>query len=106
MITYIDPTTGRILYSKAAKIQNSSHSQITVHPIPFDNSFFITYTAGMCPEKIMLTDMAGRNINISKSRQDAANQLKISVLDHIEAGVYIVHMLTETNHFARTIFKQ
>ncbi|WP_276502150.1 T9SS type A sorting domain-containing protein [Terrimonas pollutisoli] len=106
MITYIDPTTGRTFYSKAAKIQNRSHSQITVHPIPFDNIFFITYAAGMCPEKIILTDMAGRNISITKSRLDTANQLKISVLDHIESGVYIIHMMTKTNHFAQTIFKQ
>jgi len=107
MIKYIDPVTGKTVNSKTEKIFfEKSGADLTIYPIPFDNKFFISYGQGMLPEKIILTDITGRNIRISYSTKEIAGQIELCVMDRIEPGIYIIHLRTSKKYIAQTIMKR
>jgi len=104
MIRYIDPATGIAISSKHVKIFSPNTNGFTVYPIPFDNKFFIDHTKGI--EKIILTDLTGRNILIRYSLRPGSELTEVSVLQKIQSGIYIIHIRTEKNIMAKTIFKE
>lgn len=107
MIKYIDPVTGKTVNSKTEKIFfEKGGADLTIYPIPFDNKFFIKYNQDMFPEKIILTDITGRNIRISYSTRENAGQIELCVMDKIEPGIYIIHMRTSKKYIAQTILKR
>jgi hypothetical protein len=107
MIEYIDPVTGKTVNSKTEKVFfEKSGSGLTIYPVPFDNKFFISYGQGMLPEKIILTDITGRNIRISYSNRENSGQIELCVMDKIEPGIYIIHMRTSKKYVAQTILKR
>ena len=104
MIRYIDPFTGVATSSKPVKIFSESINGFSVYPMPFDNKFFVSQAKGI--EKIILTDLAGRNILIRYSLKPGSELIEIGVLQKIQPGVYIIHIQTEKNVMAKTIFKE
>jgi hypothetical protein len=107
MIKYIDPVTGKTVNSKTEKIFfEKSGADLSIYPIPFDNKFFISYGPGMLPEKIILTDITGKNIRISYSTKENTGQIELSLVDKIEPGIYIIHLRTSKKYIAQTILKR
>ena len=104
MIKYINPATGVTINSKPVKVFSENINGFTVYPVPFDNKFFIGYVADI--EKIILTDMAGRNIAIRHSTRRDTQLIEVEVLEKIESGIYIIHIRTGKNSMAKTIFKK
>jgi hypothetical protein len=107
MIKYTDPATGKTVNSKTEEILFEKNAAgFVIYPIPFDDKFLITYNQGMFPEKIILTDITGRNIRISYSTKENARKIELLVIDKIEPGIYIIHMQTSKKHIAQTILKK
>lgn len=107
MIKYIDPVTGKTVNSKTEKIFfEKSGADLTIYPIPFDNKFVISFNQGMRPEKIILTDITGKNIRISYSTKQDAGKVELFIMDKIDPGIYIIHMLTSKKYIAQTILKK
>jgi len=104
MIRYIDPATGIAISSKPAKIFSENINGFSVYPIPFDNRFFIDHAKGI--EKVILTDLTGRNIPIRYTVKPGSELIEVGVLQKIQPGIYIIHIRTEKNVMAKTIFKE
>lgn len=106
MMKFINPLTGMTISSKAVKIISEIREKLTVYPVPFRNMFSIYFPTGMHPEKIMLTDITGRNIRISYHMNTATRQADILLLDDVPSDIYMVHMQTREGHMSRTILKK
>ncbi len=105
MIKYTHPN-GFTTSSKIVQLFADNTPDFTIYPIPFDDKLFISCLPGLLPEKIILTDITGRNIRTQYVVKGSTQQIELSVLDKIEAGVYIIHLLTNKKYMARTIFKK
>ena len=103
MINYIEPG-GRNFNSKTVKVIADTPNEFTIFPTPFKKQFYIKYNHKI--EQIILTDITGRNIPIRSYPYEGSSQLTVELLDHIQSGIYIVHIRTEKNTVARTIFKE
>jgi hypothetical protein len=106
MIQYTNPRTGMMTSSKMVKVFTEMVTGFNLYPVPFDNKFFIDYEAGSNPEKILLTDLAGRDIRTSHIIREGLQSVEVTLLDEIQPGLYIVHMQTNKNLVAKTIFKR
>jgi hypothetical protein len=104
MIHYIDPSTGMTISSKPVQLFSESTNGFSVYPMPFDNKFYIKQVKGV--EKIILTDLTGRNVLIRYALQPFSESIEIDVLQKIQPGIYIIHIRTEKNVMAKTIFKE
>ncbi|MBL7740377.1 MAG: T9SS type A sorting domain-containing protein [Chitinophagaceae bacterium] len=106
MIQYTNPLTGMMMNSKIIKMFTGIMAGFHLYPVPFDNKFFINYEPGANPEKILLTDLAGRDIRAKYTIREGSQSVEVIVLDNIQPGLYIVHMQTSRNVVAKTIFKR
>jgi hypothetical protein len=106
MIRYINSRTGMVLNSKMAKVFAETSAGFNLYPVPFDNKFYVGFVPGTHPEKIILTDVNGKNIRIRNIIRTEAELVEVVVLDKIQAGIYIIHMQTNKNIVAKTIFKR
>ncbi|RYF95246.1 MAG: T9SS type A sorting domain-containing protein [Chitinophagaceae bacterium] len=104
MIQYINPVTHTTVQSNTIKVITESPTGFSVHPVPFTNKFYVTDVKGV--EKIMLTDMTGKNIPIRYSAKRERESFEIDVMQKIPSGIYIIHILTKTNIMAKTILKE
>jgi len=107
MIRYINSRTGMVINSKMAKVFSETIAGFSLYPVPFDNKFYVGFIPGTHPEKIILTDVNGRNIRIRSIVREEARLVEVVVLDKIQPGIYIIHMQTDNkNIVAKTIFKR
>lgn len=106
MIRYTNPVTGMMINSKMAKVFSETSAGFNLYPVPFDNKFYVGFVPGTRPQKIILTDVNGRNIRTRNIIHETSQLIEITVLDKIQAGIYIVHMQTDKNIVAKTIFKR
>jgi hypothetical protein len=107
MIRYINSRTGMMVNSKMAKVFSEISAGFSLYPVPFDNKFYVGFIPGTHPEKIMLTDVNGRNIRIRNTVREEAKLVEVEVLDKIQPGIYIIHMQADNkNIVAKTIFKR
>jgi hypothetical protein len=106
MISYTNPQTGRMINSKATKVFSDMTVGFNLYPVPFDDKFFITYEAGTHPEKILLTDISGRNIPARYIMQEGSQSVEVQLMNKILPGLYIVHMQTNKTTIAKTIIKR
>lgn len=105
MIKYInsDKTT---IKSKPVRVSSLPPDGFTIHPMPFERTFSITFSKEIKPEKVIITDITGKNINIKYTIDSYAGNIEVDVLEQISDGIYIVHVRSDKNTMARTIFKQ
>jgi hypothetical protein len=107
MIRYINSRTGMTINSKMAKVFSETTAGFSLYPVPFDNKFYVGFIPGTHPEKIILTDVNGRNIRIRSIVREEAKLVEVVVLDKIQPGIYIIHMQADNkNIVAKTIFKR
>lgn len=106
MIQYTNPLREMMTNSKMMKMFTDIIAGFHLYPVPFDNKFFINYEQGAHPEKILLTDLAGRDIRTKHTIREGSQSVEVTVLDKIQAGLYIIHMQTNKNVVAKTIFKR
>lgn len=104
MIRYTDPATGLPISSKPIKIFSGNTTGFSVYPIPFDTKFFIDHAKGT--EKIILTDLTGKNIPIRYTIKPGSELIEVGILQKVQPGIYIIHIKTEKNVMARTVFKE
>ena len=103
MIRYTDPR-GRTFDSKPAKIVSEYNDGFNIYPTPFKTKFFLKYPGRI--EQIILTDITGCNIPISYASVDRAGTMAVKLKEHIQPGIYIIHVRTEKNVMAKTLFKE
>jgi hypothetical protein len=106
MIRYFNPSTGYEVISKAVKAIAGKLTGFLTYPVPFNNRFLIDYAAGSVLQKVMLTDIAGHNINIRYAIREESHQVEVMVLDKIQPDIYIVHLLTNKQNVSKTIVKK
>jgi hypothetical protein len=106
MIRYMNLKTGQMINSKMAKVFSKISAGLHLFPVPFDNKFFVSFAPGTHPEKIIVTDVNGQNIRTRNIIREAAQLVEVMVLDKIQPGIYIIHMRTDKNIVAKTIFKR
>jgi len=105
MIQYTNPQTGKTENSKMVKVYSEATNSFNFYPVPFDEQLFIDFAQGVLPEKILLTDLTGRNIRTTYTMKES-NTARLTVLDKLQPGLYIIHIQTNKNIMARTIFKR
>lgn len=103
MINITEPG-GLSFNSKTVKVFSEINDGFTVYPTPFKNDFTIHYTSKI--QQIILTDLAGRNIPIKFFPVETGTKGKIVVPGNIQPGIYIIHIRTEKNVMAKTVFKE
>jgi hypothetical protein len=106
MIRYTHPGNGTAINSKMVKVVTESIAGMNLYPVPFDNKFFVNYTQGLRPVKMILTDMTGRDIRTRIIVHEETQFIEVTVLDKIQSGIYMVHLLTDKTIIAKTIFKR
>lgn len=104
MIKY-NNNNGYSINSKIVHSYTGTGNGFSIYPVPFTNKFIVRYAPGMRPEKIIITDISGRNIKIHYTIKESAQQAEIIVADKIEAGIYIIHMVNNQKYTAQTIIK-
>lgn len=104
MIKYIstDKTT---INSKAVRVSSTPAENFVISPMPFNQQFSITISKDIHPEKIIVTDITGKNIPIRYNINTLGNKVDVELLEDVASGVYILHLKTEKATMARTIFK-
>jgi len=95
-----------IIHSKAVRVSPEPTNELIISPMPFKRNFSISLSKDLQPEKIIVTDITGKNIPIRYSIRPLANKLDVEVLEELSSGVYILHLKTESTVIARTIFSQ
>lgn len=106
MIQYTNPQTGKKENSKMINVFIENLIGFNLYPVPFDDRLFINCQPGVHPEKILLTDVTGKNIRTSHTIGETSRTAEITVLDKLQPGLYIIHIQTNKNVVARTIFKR
>src|SRR5690606_23300253 len=77
MIRYSNQNSGFELSSKTVKIFTEDFTGLKVYPMPFENTFYVSYGSDTGPEKIILTDITGRNIRIRYTIQEKDHQAMV-----------------------------
>lgn len=95
-----------IINSKAVRVSPEPPNGFTISPMPFQRNFSISLSKDMQPEKIIVTDITGKNIPIRYSIQPLSSKIDIEVMQELASGVYILHLKTAQSMIAQTIFKQ
>lgn len=106
MIQYTQPQNGTIYNSKTVKISSPPATPFSIYPNPFDKKLTIRFPVGTYPEKVMLTDMLGRNIRINWHWQPDACLAEVMVEEFIPADIYMIHIRTNKSNISRTILKK
>lgn len=106
MIQYTNPQTGKKENSKMINVFIENLIGFNLYPVPFDDRLFINCQPGVYPEKILLTDVIGKNIRTSHTIGETSRTAEVTVLDKLQPGLYIIHIQTNKNVVARTIFKR
>lgn len=106
MIQYSHPQYTGLQNSKAVKINSAATTPFSIYPNPFDKKLTIRFPVGTYPEKIMLTDMMGRNINIQWHWLAALQQAEVVVQENIAPDMYMIHIKTNQSSISRTVLKQ
>ena len=105
MIKYLNDEQA-IIQSKAVRVSSEPSNGLTISPMPFQRNFTISFSTGLQPEKIIVTDISGKNIPIRYNIQPLNNNIDIEVLQDLAPGIYILHLKTAQSIIARTIFRQ
>ncbi len=58
------------------------------------------------PEKILLTDITGRHVRTNNVIKQNMQRVDVTIMDHLEPGVYIIHVQTDKTYMAQTILKK
>lgn len=106
MIQYSTPQSGMPLASRSIMIAAQKENTIAVFPMPFENKFYINYPAGDSPEKIIVTDVSGKNLAIKYTIKPQSHLVEVDVSADIPAGIYLLHMRTNKQNIAKTILKK
>ncbi len=106
MIRHTNQQTGFAISSKTVRIFSDNHTGFSVFPMPFQDKFTISYKAGQEPNKIILTDITGRNLRIRYHLSDQLSQAEVTVLDKISTGIYIVHLRNDKYQVAQTVIRE
>lgn len=106
MIQYSQPQNGSIHNSKMVKISSVPSTPFSIYPNPFDKKLTIRFPVGTYPEKVMLTDMLGRNIQIGWHWQPDACLAEASVEEFIPADIYMIHIRTNKGNISQTVLKR
>jgi hypothetical protein len=106
MIQFIHSLTGKKENSKMINLFIESTIGFNLYPVPFEDRLFISCEPGVYPEKILLTDVSGRNIKTSHTFSEVSRTAAVRILDKIQPGLYIIHIQTNRNVIARTIFRR
>ncbi len=104
MIKYTN-SNGYSINSRIVHTYTEPKNGFSIFPVPFDKKFIVRYAPGMRPEKIIITDISGRNINIQYNIKESSQQVEIVLADKVEAGIYIIHMVNNQKYTAQTIIK-
>jgi hypothetical protein len=106
MIRFTRKGAETVINSKVMKTFFEKVIGFNLYPTPFDRKFYINCPKGTYPLKILLTDMSGHNIRTKYVIRGVNQPVEVTVLDPIETGVYLVHVQTDKNVSAKTIFKR
>jgi hypothetical protein len=106
MIQYINPQNGQNENSPMIKVFAETSGGFNLYPVPFDEELYIDFEPGVTAEKILLTDLTGRNIRTQFVLSENGATAKLMVADTLQPGLYIIHIQTNKSVFARTIFKR
>lgn len=105
MIKYIS-SLGGFSNTKVIPVFTQSKNGITIYPVPFDNKFSIHFGMEQIPEKILLTDITGRHVRTNNVVKQNMQRVDVTIADHLEPGVYIIHVQTDKTYMAQTILKK
>ena len=92
--------------SRIEKVHTTGPAGLKIYPMPFDKKIMVSYSPEMRPQKIMLTDILGRNIPIREIPNESARHIEVQTIENLEPGIYVIHLLTERTVVANTIIKQ
>lgn len=106
MIRYSLPDDRTPVNSNPVKISTAPPAGLTIFPMPFEDRFSLTYGRETTPNKIILTDITGRNIPIRYKLMNDARQVDVEVVGQLQPGIYIVHIRTGSNNMAKTIIRR
>lgn len=106
MINYTHHQSGISINSSQIKLSNVNTTEFSVYPMPFTEKFFISYPTGAKFDKIILTDITGKNLAIRYNIRSESNLIEVILSAEIPAGIYLLHMRTDRQNLAKTIVKQ
>ena len=92
--------------SRIEKVFKEVPNGITIYPMPFSQKITVSYSPDMRPQKIMLTDVMGRNIPIREVANEGARKIDVLAISNLEPGLYVIHLQTARTVMANTIIKQ
>ncbi|MET0467006.1 MAG: T9SS type A sorting domain-containing protein [Chitinophagaceae bacterium] len=95
-----------IVSSKVSRVSTLPQNSFAISPMPFNRNFSVSLSSDLHAEKIIITDMAGRNIPIRYNITPPANRIEVQLMEDIAPGVYLLHLKSDKTTIARTIFKQ
>jgi hypothetical protein len=105
MIKYINKGK-TIATSKPVRVSTLPQNSFVISPMPFIQNFSVSLSADIRAEKIIVTDMTGRNIPIKYNISPAVNKIEVQIMEDITPGIYLLHLKSDKTTMARTIFKQ
>ncbi|MEJ0101173.1 MAG: T9SS type A sorting domain-containing protein [Bacteroidota bacterium] len=106
MIRYTNTHSGLMIRSRIAKVISKIKAGFNIYPVPFDDKFIINYEQGTAMQKILLTDMEGRDISIRYTNHAVSQSVEVTVLNKLQPGLYIIYMKTDKKIVVKPIFKQ
>jgi len=106
MIRYTNIHSGLILSSRIAKVISKIKAGFNIYPVPFNDKFIIDYEQDTHPQKILLTDVEGRDIRIRYKIREQARSVEVIILNKLQPGLYIIYMKTDKKIVVKPIFKQ
>jgi hypothetical protein len=95
-----------IAISKVSRVSTLPQNSFVISPMPFNRNFSLSLSSDLHAEKIIITDMTGRNIPIKYNISPPANKIEVQIMEDIAPGVYLLHLKSDKTTMARTIFKQ
>jgi hypothetical protein len=92
--------------SRIERIFKEGPAGISIYPMPFTQKITVSYSTEMRPQKIILTDVMGRNIPIREFANESAGKIDVVAMANLEPGLYVIHLQTARSVVANTIIKQ
>lgn len=105
MIKYINKGK-TIATSKPVRVSTLPQNSFVISPMPFIQNFSVSLSSDIRAEKIIVTDMTGRNIPIKYNITAPTNKIEVQIMEDIAPGIYLLHLKSDKTTMARTIFKQ
>ena len=106
MIKFINRRTNRTINSKIVNVYREQSNGFSFYPMPFGEKLFISYSPGQHPEKIIVTDILGRNIRTRHTTNESTQQVELHLLETLAPGLYIVHLKTNQQIVSKTVIRQ